>query len=220
MLERAMTSRAVGVAVVEDNREIREGLESLISGADGFTCTGAFRTMEDALAAIPQAAPDIVLLDLGLPGMDGIEGAAILKERFPMIEIVVLTVYRDDERIFRALCAGASGYLLKNTTSSRLVECLREVSEGGAPMSPEVARRMLNLFRDFRPPPQAGYDLTPHERRLLGMLVEGHTVSSAAAELGVSANTVKFHVKHVYEKLQVHSKSQAVAKALRERLTN
>jgi DNA-binding NarL/FixJ family response regulator len=130
----------------------------------------------------------------------------------------MLTVYDDDERIFDALCAGASGYLLKKTAPARLLESLREAAAGGSPMSPEVARRVIALFREVRPPAQADYDLTPHERRLLGMLVEGHNYKTAAAELGVSVNTVSFHVRHVYQKLQVHSRSEAVAKALRERI--
>jgi len=130
----------------------------------------------------------------------------------------MLTVYDDDDRIFDALCAGACGYLLKRTAPSRLLESLREAVSGGAPMSPEVASRVIALFREIRPPERADYDLTPHETRLLKLLVEGHNYTTAAAELKVSYNTVKFHMRHIYEKLQVHSKSEAVAKAMRERL--
>ncbi len=132
--------------------------------------------------------------------------------------LLMLTVYEDDERIFDALCAGACGYLLKRTSPARLLESLREAVQGGSPMSPEVARRVVKLFRDFRPPEKADYQLTPHETRLLKLLVEGHTYKTAAAELNVSINTISFHMKHVYEKLQVHSKSEAVAKALLNRL--
>jgi DNA-binding NarL/FixJ family response regulator len=130
----------------------------------------------------------------------------------------MLTVYDDDERIFDALCAGASGYLLKKTPPARLLDSLREAVEGGAPMSPEVARRVITLFQRVRPPDRADYDLTPHETRILKMLVDGHNYRSAARELDVSVNTVAFHVKRIYEKLQVHSKSEAVAKAIRNGL--
>jgi DNA-binding NarL/FixJ family response regulator len=132
----------------------------------------------------------------------------------------MLTVYDDDERVFDALCAGACGYLLKKTPPARLLESIREAAQGGAPMTPEIARRVVSLFRQFRPPEQVDYQLTPHELRLLKLLVEGHNYKTAAAQLGVSVNTVCFHIKQVYEKLQVHSKSEAVAKALRNRLAS
>ena len=127
-------------------------------------------------------------------------------------------MYDDDEKVFNAICAGASGYLLKNTPPARLMESIAEVAEGGAPMSPEIARRVVRLFREFRPPPTASYHLTPQETAVLKLLVEGHHYKTAANELGISTNTVSFHLKHIYEKLQVHSKTEAVAKALRERL--
>ena len=174
--------------------------------------------MEEALEGIKREVPDIALCDLGLPGMSGIEGIRILKERYPQLQLLVLTVYDDDDRIFDALCAGACGYLLKRTSSSKLLESLREAATGGAPMSPEVATRVIKLFRDIRPPDRSEYELTPHENRLLKLLVEGHNYTTAAEELGVSYNTVKFHMRHVYTKLQVHSKSEAVAKALKDHL--
>ena len=208
----------IKVALIEDRREIRDALAAIIEGTEGFRCTGAFRTMEQALAEIGRDLPDVVLSDIGLPGMSGIEGVAILKERYPAMLLLILSVYEDDERIFDALCAGACGYLLKRTSPARLMESLKEAVQGGSPMSPEVARRVVALFRDFRPPEKADYQLTPHETRLLKFLVEGHTYKSAASELGVSVNTISFHMKNVYDKLQVHSKSEAVAKALLNRL--
>ncbi|HEV8486717.1 MAG TPA: response regulator transcription factor [Blastocatellia bacterium] len=214
----SQTSEAIDVAIIEDQREVREGLVMLINGTAGFRCTGSFRTMEDALRDIERELPDLVLTDIELPFMDGIQGIRILKERHPDLPIVALTVYDDDERVFDALCAGASGYLLKTTAPARLLECLREVVGGGAPMSPEVARRVIRLFRDIRPPERASYRLTPQETALLRLLVEGHHYKTAAAELDVSVNTVSFHLRNIYEKLQVHSKSEAVAKALRNRL--
>src|SRR6266545_5902098 len=206
------------VAVIEDLRTLRDGYRALIDGTEGYRCIGSFRTMEAALDQIGQAIPDIVLVDIGLPGMSGTEGIRILKQCYPNLVIVVLTVYDDDDRIFQALCAGACGYLLKNTPPVRLLESLREAVNGGAPMSPEIARRVVTLFRECRPPERAEYHLTPTETRLLKLLVEGHNYKTAACELGVSLNTVCFHIKQVYNKLQVHSKSGAVSKALRQGL--
>jgi len=212
------TEETIKVAIIEDERDIRECLSFLVSGTPGFACTGSFRSMEDALDKIGHGLPDVVLSDIGLPGMSGIEGIKLLKLRYPDLLILMLTVYDDDERIFDAMCAGASGYLLKKTPPVKLLESLREAVEGGAPMSPEVARRVITLFREIRPPEKADYQLTPHETRLLKLFVEGHNYKTAAVELGVSVNTVNFHVRSIYEKLQVHSRSEAVAKALLNRL--
>ena len=190
----------------------------LIDGTDGFRCVGSFRTMEETLDKIAANLPDVVLADIGLPGMNGIVGVRLLKERYPSLTVLMLTVYEDDERIFEALCAGACGYLVKKTPPARLLDSIREAINGGAPMSPEIARRVVNLFREIRPPDHTDYHLTPHELRLLKLLVEGHNYKTAAAELNVSLNTICFHIKQIYEKLQVHSKSEAVAKALRNRI--
>ena len=206
------------IAIVEDQREIREGLASLINGTKGYRCTGCYRSMEEALAQIGRELPDVALIDIGLPGISGIEGTKLLKERYQNLLVLILTIYDDDDRIFEALCAGACGYLLKKTPSARLLESLREAMNGGAPMSPEVARRVVNLFQRFRPPQHVDYHLTPHELRLLKMLVQGHNYTSAATELGVSFSTIAFHMQNIYQKLQVHSKSEAVARALVERL--
>jgi len=209
---------AIKVSIVEDRREIREALTMLIGGTEGFRCAGAYRSMEEALDRIKSDMPDVVLCDIGLPGMSGIEGIRILKDRYPEMTILMLSVYDDDERIVDALCAGAGGYLLKRTSPARLIESLKEAVQGGAPMSPEVARRVVALFRDIHPPERADYQLTPHETRLLKLLVEGHNYKTAAAELGVSFHTIHFHMRNIYDKLQVHSKSEAVAKALRNRI--
>jgi DNA-binding NarL/FixJ family response regulator len=208
----------VRVVLIEDVREVREGLAMLINGTRGFRCAGSYRSMEEALAGIGGSRPDVILTDIGLPGMDGVEGTRILHERYPQVPILALTVYDDDENVLNAICAGASGYLLKSTPPARLLESLRELAAGGAPISPEVARRVLKLFREFRPPERTSCDLTPQEMTLLKLMVEGHHYKTAAAQMGISVNTVSFHLKHVYEKLQVHSKTEAVAKALRERL--
>ncbi len=207
----------IKVVIIEDERHIREGLAALIGGTDGYRCTGAFRSMEEAMARTWGEVPDVALVDIGLPGMSGIQGLPLLREKYPRVSFLMLTVYEDDERLFQALCAGASGYLLKKTAPARLLESLGEALHG-APMSPEVALRVLRLFREIRPPEQGDYDLTAHELKLLKLLVEGHNYKSAAQELGVAFSTINFHMQNIYGKLQVHSKSEAVAKALRHRL--
>lgn len=213
-----MSGPRVRVAIIEDQRDIRDGLRFLIDGTPGYACAGAFGAVEPALPSLSPAVVDIVLMDLGLPGMSGLEGIALLKARHPELRLIALTVYEDTDRIFNALCAGASGYLLKKTPPKRLLECLQDAMQGGAPMSPEVATRVITLFREFRAPAPPDHDLTPHEVRLLTLLAEGHTFKTAAKTLGNSVNTIAFHMKSVYAKLQVHSKSEAVAKALRTRI--
>jgi DNA-binding NarL/FixJ family response regulator len=214
----ATTAKIIRVVVIEDMREVREGLVALINGTQGFKCTGSYYSMEAALAGIGSGPPDVILTDIGLPGMTGVRGTEILCERFPAVPILALTVYDNDDQVFEALCAGASGYLLKNTAPARLLDSIKEAANGGAPMSPEVARRVIRLFREFRPPETASYHLTTQETQLLKLLIEGHYKKTAAREMGISTNTVSFHLKNIYSKLQVHSKTEAVAKALREHL--
>lgn len=213
-----LQTNVIKTAVVEDMRDIRDGLTTLINFTEGFRCTGSYPSMEDALARLPGNIPDVLLSDIGLPGMNGIDGIRILKERYPQMQILMLTVYDDDDRIFDALCAGASGYLLKRTPPAKLLENIREAMSGGSPVSPEVATRVIKFFREFHNPDREDYALTPHETRLLKLLTEGYNYQTAAEKLGVSYNTIKFHVRHIFDKLQVHSKSEAVLKAMRDRL--
>ena len=216
----ATNDKVIRTMIVEDQRDLRDGLSTLVNFTPGFTCIGAFRSMEECLARVKHEQPDVILSDIGLPGMSGIEGIRILKEQYPELIILVLTVYDDNEKIFDALCAGASGYLLKQTEPAELLKSVREAVDGGAPMSPEVAARVIKLFREVRPPEKVDYDLTPHETRLLKLLVEGHNYVTAAEKLNISYNTIKFHVRNIYDKLQVHSKSEAVAIAMRDRLVS
>ena len=206
------------MAIIEDQSEIREGLRELIDSAEGFQCSETFGSVEEALPKIGSSLPQVTLVDIGLPGISGIEGIRMMKERYPGVVSVVLTVFDDDKRIFEAICSGASGYLLKKTPAPRLLECIREAAAGGAPISPEIASKVIALFRQVRPAAAAMHDLTPHEQRLLGLLVDGHNYKTAAAELQVSVNTISFHMRRIYEKLHVHSKSEAVAKALRSHI--
>jgi len=208
----------IRIAIIEDSRQIREGLRQLIDGSEGCSVIGGFGSMEEALAQMPRDLPDVILVDIGLPGISGIEGIRQLKQLYPEIHLLVLTVYSDDERIFDAICAGACGYLLKKTPPSKLLDGIAEVANGGAPMSPEVARRVVELFRTTQAPERESYHLTPHEVRLLQLLVNGRNRKTAASELGVSVHAITFHLRQIYEKLHVHSRSDAVVKALRNRL--
>jgi DNA-binding NarL/FixJ family response regulator len=207
----------IRIAIIEDQREIREGLRELIDGTDDLRCSDAFSSVEEMLPKIGSDLPQVVLVDIELPGKSGIEGIRLLKERYRALVLVVLTVFDDDRRIFEAICAGASGYLLKKTPAPTLVQSIRDAAAGGSPMSPEIAARVIALYRQTRPS-AVTHDLTPHEVRVLKLLVEGHNYKTAAVELGVSVNTISFHMRHIYEKLHVHTKSEAVAKALRNQI--
>jgi DNA-binding NarL/FixJ family response regulator len=208
----------IRVAIIEDQKETREGLSFLINSAARFECRHVYASMEAALEGIGHNPPRVALVDIGLPGLNGIEGVRILRDRYPSIAPVLLTVYKDDERIFEAICAGACGYLLKTTPPPRLIEALREIAEGGAVMSPEVAIRVVELLRKSQTPDQSSASLSPQETRLLKLLTEGHQNKTAAAAMGISVHTVSFHLRSIYEKLHVHSRSEAVARALREGL--
>jgi DNA-binding NarL/FixJ family response regulator len=208
----------IRIAIIDDQPEIREGLKELINGVDGFHCSAAFGSAEETLPRIGRDLPAVVLVDLGLPGKSGIEVIRLLKQRYPELVLVVLTVFDDDRRIFEAICAGASGYLLKKTPTPRLIQGIRDAAAGGAPISPEIAARVIALFRQATPALPGDHGLTPHELRVLKMLVDGHNYKTAAVELGVSVNTISFHMRRIYEKLHVHTKSEAVAKALRNQI--
>ena len=207
----------IGVAIIEDQKELREGLSFLIGSTPPFDCKHVYGSMEDALAGIGVDPPRVALVDIGLPGQNGIDGVRILRERYPSISAVLLTVFKDDDRIFRGICAGACGYLLKKTSPARLLEAVKEIAEGGAVMSPEVATRVVELFRKSQAPAQTA-GLSQQELRLLKLMMEGHQNKTAAAELGISAHTVNFYLRSIYHKLHVHSRTEAVARALRDGL--
>jgi DNA-binding NarL/FixJ family response regulator len=208
----------IRVVVVEDDRMTREGLSLIISGAAGYQCAATFGSVEEALAGLGPHGPQVMLLDIHLPGMLGSEGVRVFKARYPSSQILMLTIYAEQEKIFESICNGACGYLLKKTPPAKLLEAIREAHEGGSPMSPVIARKVITLFRQVVPPPQADYQLTPQETRLLKLLAEGYSYQSSAGRLNISINTVRNYIRSIYDKLHVSSKSEAVSKALRSRL--
>jgi DNA-binding NarL/FixJ family response regulator len=202
----------IRVALVEDQPRTREGLASLIGGSPGFEIAGQYGSMEEALPALQRVTPDVLLADIGLPGMSGIEGVRVLHQRFPELPILMLTVHGDNDSIFAAVCAGACGYLLKETEPGRLLDSIRELHTGGAPMSPEIARKVVMAFRQYPPPRQMDTELSTRQVRILQLLAEGHSYKTCAEVLGLSVDTIRFHVRKIYERLHVHSRSEAVWK--------
>ncbi|MER3522829.1 MAG: DNA-binding response regulator [Ignavibacteria bacterium] len=211
------SSSPIKVAVVEDRGRIRDTIVDIINGMPGLTCVGAYNSVESALKDLEKNVPDVLLMDIGLPGMSGIEGVKVVKNTFPSIDVLMHTVYDDDEKIFQSICAGASGYVLKNAESAELIRAIKEIRIG-APMSASIARRLLSMVRDKQAPPADQMNLTPREMDILQWLVEGYSYKRIAEKLYISPLTVQSHIKRVYEKLQVHSKSAAVSKALKYKL--
>ncbi len=205
-------------AIVEDDRATREGLGLLIDGTPGYRCIGSYRSVEEALRSRNTEQPDVLLLDIHLPGMLGSEGVRVFKEKYPALQVLMLTIYAEQDLVFESICNGACGYLLKKTPPAKLLEAIREAHEGGAPMSPEIARKVVTLFQKTGPPPKIEEQLTPQEVRLLKLLAEGFSYQSAGDQLHISLNTVRNYIRSIYEKLHVHSKSEAVSKAIRSRL--
>src|SRR5258705_3452704 len=195
--------RAVRVAIVEDDASLRQGLGALIAGTPGYRLTGSYGSVEAALSPLAADSPDVLLLDINLPGMLGSQAARVLRERLPRMQILMLTVYAEQDKVFESICNGACGYLLKKTPPARLLEAIREAHEGGSPMSPEIARKVITLFRKTHEPAQPSERLTPHEARLLKLLSEGHSYQSAGVELGITINTVRNYIRSIYEKLHV-----------------
>jgi DNA-binding NarL/FixJ family response regulator len=204
--------------LIEDNAPFRRTVQRVVSKLPNIETLRGFSTFEEALAALTKTtAPDIVLLDVGLPGMTGIEGIAPMKAAAPDVQILILTAFEDDDKIFHAICAGASGYLLKTSTTAEIATAVAEVQHGGSPMTPRIARRVLEMFAKANPP-KRNYGLSPREQEILQLLVQGKTVKEAAADLGISFHTADEYIRTVYTKLQVHTRGGAVAKAIKEGL--
>ena len=208
----------IRVAIVEDDRATREGLGLIINGTPGYACVGTFRSVEEGLPRLVTAKADVLLLDIHLPGMLGSEGVKVFRQKYPTLQVLMLTVYAEQDKVFESICNGACGYLLKKTPPARLLEAIREAHEGGAPMSPQIARQVVTLFQQTGPPEKLDQHLTPQEVALLRLLAEGYSYQSAGAKLNISVNTVRNYIRSIYDKLHVHSKSEAVSKALRHRL--
>lgn len=205
----------ISVAVVEDDAGIRQSLEWLLKSSPGLRWVCSARTVEEALRLIPQSPPDVVLMDINLPDRSGIECAALLKEQLPAVQIVMITVYDDAEKVFSALRAGASGYILKRASPERILEAIREVHAGGVPMSSEIARKVLGAFREPSPAaPEVQADLSRREGEILELLAEGCSNKDISTKLSVSVETVTWHLKHIYSKLHVRSRTQAALKYL------
>ncbi|MDH5681213.1 MAG: response regulator transcription factor [Spirochaetota bacterium] len=207
----------VKVAIVEDIKHIREGLAYLIDSAKELSVTGAFESAEDFLQSLKENIPDIVLMDIQLPGIDGIEATAIIKETHEKIEVMMLTIFEDEEKIFKSIKAGATGYVLKDTPKRTLIQEILELSNGGSPMTPRVARKVL---REFRPDTanKKSYNLSDREKEILKHIVSGSTYHTIADDLEISPNTVRKHIQNIYQKLKVSSKAEVVGKAINEDL--
>jgi DNA-binding NarL/FixJ family response regulator len=209
----------IRVAIFEDGKLVRDAYEAILNGTDGYICVGSFPDCNSLDICIRKSVPDVVLMDIEMPGIDGIEATGFISNNYPDIRILIQTVFEDDERIFAAVCAGASGYILKNNGLTKLLASVSEVYNGGSPMSPTVASRVLKLFQQFAPPPQRNdLHLSPREKEILSMMVDGNDFHTIADKNFISYETVRTHVKKIYKKLHVASASEAVAKAIRQRL--
>ena len=208
----------INVAIIEDNLNIREGLAALINGTADYSCVGSFSNCEDFLSDLPKLKVDVALMDIGLPGINGIKGVEKARKIMPDLNILMLTVYKESKVVFEALCAGACGYLVKNTPPTRLLEAIREVHEGGSPMSSMIARQVITVFQQNNPniSPNDEYGLSEREKEVLNKLSEGDNYQQIAAALFISVDTVRHHIRNIYKKLHVHSQSEAVAKAIRK----
>ena len=209
----------IRVAIFEDNRSLREGLAALFGGTPGFECIGSYPNCNNLIKNISQAKPEVVLMDIEMPGINGIEAVALIKEEFPEIKILMETIFDDDEKIFSSICAGAEGYILKHTSPAEIMEAIQEIYEGGSPMTPSIANRVLKMVKDR---PDTGsketFDLSVREKEILTCLVKGMSYKMIADTCFISIETVNVHIKNIYRKLHVHSKSEAVAKAIKGRI--
>jgi len=209
----------IKVAIFEDNKPLRESLQQLINNADGMSCTGAFSDANKLLRNMQLANPDVVMMDINMPGISGIEAVQMIREKFPQVHIMMQTVFEDNDKIFAAICAGASGYMLKKTAPPKMIEAIREASLGGAPMTASVAAKVLQMFRLQNTSEKKEFiDLSEREKEILALLVKGKSYKAVASACFISIDTVSTHVRHIYEKLHVHSKSEAVAKAIQQKL--
>lgn len=210
----------IRVAIFEDNKHLRETFQFLLETSSGYICVGSYPDCRDLISQLEVNPCDIVLMDIEMPGMNGIEATKLIRENFPGVLVLIQTVFFEDEYIFNAICAGASGYILKSTTPAGYLQAIADVKAGGSPMTPGIARRVLELFKTNLQPQLTNdtYNLTGQEKKVLQLLVEGKSYKLIAAELFVSVDTVKTHVRNIYAKLHVHSGTEAVSKAIRDKI--
>ena len=208
----------IRVIIFEDNRNLRESLFNLLESTSGFICAGAFANCERVLQNIEETQPDVILMDIELPVVSGIEAVKIIREKYPDLKILMETIFEEDKKIFQSICNGAQGYILKNTPPDGILNAIREVYEGGAPMTPTIASKVLRLFKSNLSGNDESYGLSSREKEILKCLVEGMSYKMIADTCFISADTVNGHIKNIYRKLQVHSKSEAVVKAVKGRL--
>lgn len=211
----------VRVAIFEDRKPVRDAISMLVQGTSGLVLAGAFENCNNLLNDIRQSQPEVVLMDIEMPGMSGIEAVKLLKQQFPEITVIMQTVFEEEDKVFHALCNGASGYLLKDTPPSKLMESILEASQGGSPMSPSIARKTLQLFQKYVGSPEHTYEnykLTPRETEILQWLVKGYSYKMIASVCNIGFDTVRTHIRNIYDKLHVASMTEAVAKAIKEHL--
>ena len=209
----------IRVIIFEDNRNLRDGLFNLLESSSGFICAGAFAHCERVLDNIEETQPDVILMDIEMPVISGIEAVMMIRERYPDLKILMQTIFEEDEKIFQSICNGAQGYILKNTPPGRILNAIREVYEGGAPMTPTIASKVLRLFKtNLSGKAGESYGLSTREKEILKCLVEGMSYKMIADTCFISADTVNGHIKNIYKKLQVHSKGEAVAKAIKGKI--
>lgn len=208
----------IKILIYEDNVQLRESLALLIDGTDGFEVLAAFDNCSHAADDVEALQPSVILMDIGMPGINGLEGLSQIREKNTEVKIVMLTVFDDDKNIFEALKKGANGYVLKKTQPAKLIEYLVDAHQGGAPMSPSIATQVLKMFSEMHRETAEHHRLTERELNVLQLLVDGYSYKMIAAEMYISIDTVRSHIKKIYEKLHVNSKSEAVAKALKKRI--
>jgi DNA-binding NarL/FixJ family response regulator len=205
----------ISVSIVEDNDQLRATLARVLNRAEGFRCLSHYANAEEALKDLPQASPDVVLMDINLPGMNGVQCVRQLKALLPQVQVMMLTVYEDTENIFNALAAGANGYMLKRTSSKELLEAIQDVHRGGSPMTMHIARKVVQSFQHTAATAQPAENLSEREQQVLDCLTEGLMYKEIAEKLGISYETVHTYIRRIYEKLQVRTRTEAVAKFLR-----